>query len=162
MADGLALVAATAPELELCKITVIFVGGRVPLGHLTGAVFAPLAAEFLAAVGEDEDVAWVQAGFDVSYNDDTAKGLGAAFRIHVHGTCAVTDREKVSERLSARFPKTAHIYRPVVLEPCDGSPYSLSYSYKTKFYRRVAFWATKRARPCWKTSHRRLLARQHA
>jgi hypothetical protein len=48
----------------------------------------------------------------------------------------------------------------VVIEPCDGSAYSLSYGFKTKFYRRVAFWATKRARPCWQTCHRSLSAKQ--
>ena len=115
----------------------------------------------MAAVTADIDIAWIQAGFDVSFNDDTAKGLDDAFQIHVHGTCAVENREALTERLSAKFPNTSCVYRPVVIEPCDGSNYSLSYSYKTKFYRRVAFWATKRARPCWQTSHRRLLARQH-
>jgi hypothetical protein len=159
--DERALVAATAPGLNICKMTVIFLNGRVPLGSLDAAAFAPLAAEFLAAVTADKDMAWVRAGFDVSFNDDTAKGLGAAFQIHLHGTCAVESRKAFTERLSAKFPTSDYIYRPVVIEPCDGSAYSLSYSFKTKFYRRIAFWATRRARPCWKTSHRHLLAKQH-
>jgi len=159
--DERALVDGTAPGLEICKITVIFPDGRVPLANLEAATFAPLADEFMAAVSADKDIAWVQAAFDVSFNDDTAKDLDAAFQIHLHGTCAIKNHEAVSYRLSKWFPTSDYIYRPVVIEPCDGSNYTLSYSYKTKFYRRVAFWATKRVRPCWKTSHRRLLARQH-
>jgi hypothetical protein len=158
--DGLALVSATPSRFATCKMTVVFPSGRVPVGGLSAPSFTPLSEDFLGAVAAYDGVAWVQGGFDVSYNDDRQKGLGAVFQIHMHGTCAVDDYRSMSAHLSARFPKTEQVYRPVLLKPCTIDAYTLSYSCKTKFYRRDAHWATRRDRPCWHTSHRALRARQ--
>jgi len=159
---GLKLAAATDRGLELFSFTFIPAFGRVGPGNLDGNALATVAAALFHGLASAPGIEWAQGGIDVSFNDDTQKTGRSAWQVHAHGVCATSAPHDLRDSLSSQAGRSVEIYRPVMVTPTNASAYALSYSCKTKFYRRETYWDLNRDVPCWATSHRRLLAWQHA
>jgi hypothetical protein len=150
---------------KLVALSVVFPTGVVEPGTLDTLDVANIRRRFTNVVNAIGGIRWVAAGFDISLNDDIAKGLGTRWQLQLYGTAKVRDREAFSKGLRKRYLPSAEIRRPVQIKPSDGSSKAISYGFKTDFVRRVSYQGEAGPegdrRKCWKTRKVSLRAKEH-
>jgi hypothetical protein len=150
---------------ERVAISVVFPEGRVKAGELDKLAIANIRRCFTEVVKAIGGTDWLAAGFDISLNDDTAKGLGIRWQLQLYGTARVRDRESFSEGLRTHYVPCQQIKRPVQAKASDGSRSAISYGFKTNFVCRVAYWGTAERkgerRECWQTRKVSLRPKEH-
>jgi hypothetical protein len=139
---------------ELVAVSVVPHAGAAKSGKLDQLDLGSLSRGLRQACNVAA-VHWMAGGFDISLNDDAAKGLDERWRAQLYSCAAVMDRAAFSTQLRKRFTPSKRVQRPVFVKDSDGSNYAVSYGFKTDFVRRVSYKGSVgrpgHQRRCWKT-----------
>jgi hypothetical protein len=142
---------------QLVALSVMSPAWRTPLNHLRSMHLSRIQGELLRTLERTGNFNWLGLGMDVSLNDDTQKGLGIFWQVQWYGIAGVDDRQSFAKGLRESFVSSSEtVKRPVRVVACDGSQRALSYTLKTQFVRRVAYWGegltrAGQLRQCWRT-----------
>ena len=105
-----------------------------------------------------DHLGWLIGAIDISLNDDRQKNLGIAWQPQFYGFANMTNVEPLSNVLRKAYSPTDTVSKAVQIKECDGSPSALSYAFKTRFVRRIAYLTEAgppdKRRKCWQNSER--------
>ena len=141
--------------LKLTAVSIAFPRHRTPDDKLDTLNTTKMKRDVTETIKDSDLIHWMAGGIDLSLNDDTQKNHGVLWQPQFYGFADVTSREVLSKVLRDRFIASKPAPRPVQTKECDGSTRALSYAFKTKFVRRIAYRAIvgppENRRKCWHT-----------
>jgi hypothetical protein len=150
---------------EPAATSVVFPDSSVDPDDLDKLAVTNIRRRFTEVVKAIGGTDWLVGGFDISLNDDTAKGLGICWQLQLYGVAKVHKRISLSEGLRTHYLPCPRVRRPVQTKISDGSRSAISYGFKTDFVRRVTYWgavgAKGKPRKCWRTRKVSLKPREH-
>jgi hypothetical protein len=144
-----------ANDADLTRISLAFPKHRTPYDHLLDLDTTSMRRSLSEAIKDIKAVHWIAGGIDLSLNDDEQKGQGLAWQPQFYGFAKVSEIAPMSKALRDSYRPTEVVPRPVHVKPWDGSEDAFSYSWKSEFYRRIAYQREVgppgNRRICWHT-----------
>ena len=130
--------------------TIIPPGGRVPSGNLYRVDMQRLGKDLEAPLSSVTSQPMI-GGFDVSFNQDAARGTdNDHFQVHAavasSGSANWSFRSRLAKALRAHKSLDLSVPRPLVVQPLNDPARQLSYLLKNAFFRRLSIVDLPRSR----------------
>lgn len=146
---------------ELISLSIVPPRANAPVGQLAKLNLAEWLVTVRDCMKDTGTIKWAVVCTDISANDYVKRRKGVEWQFQAYAIVLTTNRRKLREVLSAQFPATSTVPRPIRTHVFDNSPKGISYAYKYQFVRRASFQKVTKTRTYWSTRKVSLKAYEH-